>query len=87
MMSGLKQVEALRQTVFSQESAVDAKSEGMRAGLATRLEVLDATRDLYMARRDLAKARYDYVLSSLGLKRWAGTLSVAELRQINAYFQ
>jgi len=85
--SGITRVEALWQTVFSQEAALADKEERMRAGLATGLEVLDARRDLFLARSDLAQARYDYVLASLSLKRWSGILDVADLRAINAYLQ
>jgi len=47
--------------------------------------VLDASRDLYRAKRDLASARYDYLLNLLRLKQAAGTLSENDLAQINAW--
>lgn len=83
-VSGSGLVQALRQSVFSQQSALAAKEEGYRAGLSTVLPVLDAQRDLFLARRDLAQARYDYLLNSLKLKQAAGTLSEADLESINA---
>jgi outer membrane protein len=87
ILSSITRVDALGQSVFSQEAALAAKQEELGAGLATRLEVLDITKDLFSARRDLAEARYVYILNSLRLKQAAGILSVDDLRQINAYLQ
>jgi len=49
--------------------------------------MLDANRDLYRARRDLAPARYDYRLNLLRLKQAAGTLNETDLAQINGWLQ
>ena len=85
--SGITRVTALGQSVFSQQAALAVKQEGLRAGLATRLEVLDATRDLFEAKRELTQARYVYILDSLRLKQAAGILVEEDLKQINAYLQ
>lgn len=85
--SGSTRVEALSQSAFSGEAVVSVTEEGLRAGLATRRELLDATRDLYSTRRDLAAARYEYLLAGLSLKLWAGTLGIADLHELNTYFQ
>ena len=42
-----------------------------------------AERDLAATRRDLARARYDTIMSSLRLKSAAGTLREADLEQVN----
>jgi outer membrane protein len=86
-MSSIIRVEALRQSVFSQEAVLSEKEEGLRAGLSTSLAVLDARRDLFSARRDLARARYLHILASLRLKQAAGILSGDDLRQIDAFLQ
>ena len=87
VINGMSRVQALTQSVFSQESSVSAREQGYRSGISTGREVLDATKDLFQARRDLAAARYLYILNSLKLKESAGTLQVDDLRKINAYFQ
>jgi outer membrane protein len=66
---------------------VAEKEESLRSGLATGLELLDARRDLYSALRDLARARYVYILNSLRLKQSAGILSGEDLRQISVFMQ
>ena len=87
VMGGMARVQALTQSVFSQESAVSAKEQGLRSGVNTGLAVLDARKDLFSSRKDLAQARYLYILNNLKLKQSAGTLHEGDLSQINTYFQ
>lgn len=86
-LSGVSLVRALRQSVVSQESALDAKEQGFRSGLFTLLPVLDAQRDLSLAKRDYAQSRYDYLLNRLKLKQAAGSLSEADLEDLSAALQ
>jgi outer membrane protein len=87
VVSGVSLVRALDQSVVSAESVLDAKSTGFTSGIQTMLAVLDAQRDLYAVRRDLAQARYDYLLNVLRLKQATGTLSENDLHLINAALQ
>jgi outer membrane protein len=86
-LSGVSLVRALKQSVISQASALEAKDQGFRSGLYTLLPVLDAQRDLYLAKRDYAQSRYDYLLNRLKLKQAAGTLSETDLGNISAALQ
>lgn len=86
VFSGIKKVEALNQSIISQQSALELKEAGLRSGLSTLLEVLDARRDLYYAQTDYSQARYDYLLSTLRLKHSTGSLSVSDLEQVNRLF-
>ena len=81
---GVELVQALSQSVTAQQSALQAKEEGFKSGLFTLLPVLDAQRDLFLAKRDYAQARYDYLLYRLRLKQAVGTLSDADLTAIYA---
>jgi outer membrane protein len=83
--SASARVEALKQAVVANESAVEAKQEGFNAGINTNLDVLDAQRDLFRAKRDYARARYDYVINILKLKQSAGTLSEDDLEEMNRW--
>jgi outer membrane protein len=87
VVSGVARVDALAVSVLANEAAVVGKEEGWRAGLNTGMAVLDARKDLFMAKRDHARARYMYVLNKLKLKQAAGSLSIRDLEEINAYFQ
>ena len=86
-VSGASLVTALQQSVRSQTSALQAKEEGFRAGLLTLLPVLDAQRDLFLARRDYAQARYDHLLNRLRLKQAAGLLGEPDIDGISAALQ
>ncbi len=86
-LSGVKLVQALKQSVVSQESALEMRLEGFRSGLFSFLPVLDTQRDLYLAKRDYAQSRYEYLLYRLRLKQAAGTLSEADLVGIGAALQ
>ena len=83
-LSAANLVQALKQSVISQESALELKDQGFKAGLFVLLQVLDAQRDLYLARRDYAQARYDYLLYRLRLKLAAGTLSESDIVGVDA---
>ena len=54
-------------------------------GLRTNMEVLDADQKLLSNRRNLAKARYQYILSRLQLKDSAGALSSADVDEVNGW--
>ena len=87
VVGGAAKVRALSQAVVAGESALEAKTQGFAAGINTNLDVLDATRDLYRAKRDLSSARYDYLLNMLRLKQAAGTLGESDAIQINGWLQ
>ena len=84
---GVSRVQALAQGVISAESARELKVEGYKSGLETILQVLDAERDLYAAKRDSARARYEFILNRLRLKQAVGTLSEADLDAMNRMMQ
>jgi outer membrane protein len=86
-ISGQSLVEALTQSVISQQSALEGKEVGFKSGVFPLLPVLDAQRDLFIARRDYSQSRYDYLVNSLKLKQAAGTLSESDLEAINAALQ
>ena len=83
--SGISRVRALEQAVRSSETAAEAIEAGFQVGTRTSVDVLDAQRDLFRARRDLSEARYGYILDVLRLKRAAGILSEDDLRLISAW--
>ena len=80
-------VEALRQAVMAQELSLEAKEEGFSAGTFTSIDVLDAERDLYQARQDYSRARYDYIVNSLRLKLAVGQLSDNDIAIVNKWLE
>lgn len=83
VVGGRVRIQALDQSVLAFDSARKLKDEGYKAGVVSVLAVLDAERDLYAARRDMAQSRYDVALNILRLRQSAGTLSEDDLRLIS----
>ena len=52
-------------------------------GVRIGTDVLNAQAQLFQARRDLARARYDTIVNGLRLKSAAGALSEADVVQVN----
>jgi outer membrane protein len=85
VLSGISQVQALQQAVVSQQTALEATQAGFEVGTRTTVDVVTQERQLFGAKRDYAKARYDYLLNTLRLKEAAGTLSPVDLNTINQW--
>lgn len=83
VLVGVGLVEAYRQSVLAQARALEAKELSHKAGLITLLPVLDAQRDLFLARRDYEQSRYEYLLNRMRLQQATGTLSELDLQEIN----
>lgn len=85
VLSGISQVQALEQAVRSNEKALEATEAGFDVGTRTTVDVLNARRELFSARRDYARARYNYIVNTLRLKQAAGIVTVNDLQQINTW--
>ena len=77
-------IRALEQAVISAQSALNATEAGFEVGTRTIVDVLQSTRNLFEARRNLSGARYNYVIAILTLKQAAGNLSEQDLQGINS---
>lgn len=82
--SGLASIKALEQALRSTQSTLESTTLGRQVGVRTNLDVLNAQQQFFSARRDLAQAKYRYLLSRLHLESAAGELDVADLQTINA---
>ena len=87
VVTSAKTLEAMRQSVAAQESALETRLEGYRAGLYNVLAVMDAYRLYYAAQRDFLQARYDYLTNRLKLRQAVGSLSRGDLEDIAALLQ
>jgi len=85
VMASISRVKALGQAEISSQSALEANEVGFEVGTRTTVDVLDARRVLFRAKRDLARARYDYILNTLRLKQAAGTLTANDVLEINRW--
>ena len=85
--SGLAQVKALQAAEVSSQSALESNKLGYQVGVRINIDVLNAQRQLYSTRTDLARARYNTILNGLRLKSASGSLREADLVPVNNLLQ
>lgn len=85
VISGIAHVQALRQALASDETAVQATEAGYEVGTRVAVDVLNARKTLVQGQTDYASARYDYIVSVLQLRLAAGNLDRAQLAEINRW--
>ncbi len=83
----IEQVQARRQTIVSNQSALEATEIGYQVGTRNIVDVLDTQRRLYAAVRNYNNARYDYILDTLRLKQVAGTLNPDDLAALSQFLK
>ncbi|MDE2234962.1 MAG: TolC family outer membrane protein [Gammaproteobacteria bacterium] len=87
VLTGISQVKALRQSVKSNQTSLQAMETGMQVGTRTIVDVLLARQNLVTAQTNFAQSRDNYLTSLLQLKQAAGILSPQDLKQINVLLQ
>lgn len=86
VQSGLAQVKAFEAAESSSQLALEATQLGYKVGVRVNLDVLNAQTQLFTARRDLARARYDVLLNNLRLRQASGQLNPVDVANINTLF-
>lgn len=87
VVTSIKTVKALHQTLQSTSVAAQSAETGFKIGIRTSVDVLLALRERYRANRDYSQARYDYLLSILKLKQASGILTVDDLEMLDAWLK
>ncbi len=78
-------VQARKQAIVSNQSALEATQSGYEVGTRNLVEVLLAQRNLYQARRDYSNALFDYVIDTIKLREVAGMLTPADVQEIDKW--
>jgi len=81
--SGLAQVRALETAEHSARTSLESNLLGYQVGIRISIDVLNAQDQLFSARRDLAKARYDTLINSLKLKASTASLTDSDVLSLN----
>ena len=84
---GVLRVRALEQAVRSAEQLAVSSRRSFEAGVRTRLDILNAEQQAGTARRDLAQARFNYLVSRVRLKALTGELRAENIDEINGWLQ
>ena len=80
---GVMRVRALEQAVRSADQMMKSTQMSLKAGSRTQLDVLNAQQQYTLALRDLAQARFVYLMSKVKLASLAGDDAVASVDDVN----
>jgi protease secretion system outer membrane protein len=70
--NGAARIDAYRKALESSQTALEGTEKALKAGYRTLADVLDAQSKVYLAQRDLAQARYEYLHARLRLHLQTG---------------
>ncbi|MFL6636660.1 MAG: TolC family outer membrane protein [Massilia sp.] len=87
VLSSVRKIEALEKAVASGKLLMTATEQSIKGGVRINLDLLNAQQQLYTSQRDLAQARYSYLIALMRLRAAAGTLDSSAVREVAAYFR
>jgi outer membrane protein/protease secretion system outer membrane protein len=82
---GVATVQALEQAVRSAQTALDSASKSYKGGVRTIVDVLTAEEKLVQAQKDLAEARFNYMLSRVQLVSLTGEANQTTIDLVNQW--
>jgi len=85
IIAGISKVKADRQTVMSQQKSLESVDAQFQAGTRTMFDVVNTQQKLFEAQEQLASDQYDLIKATLNLKYLAGSLNVADLKEVNSW--
>ena len=85
VVTKISSVKAFAQAVVSSQTALESTRAGFEVGTRTAVDVVAAERSLYQSKRDFSRARYDYIIETLRLKKAAGSLQPEDLMATNSW--
>ena len=85
--SSIARIAALDRAVESAQLLIVATEQSIKGGVRINVDLLNARQQLYTSKRDLAQARYTYLLAKLRLQAAAGTLGVDDVADSVGYFR
>ena len=81
--NGMAQVRALGQALISSETALASNKLGYEVGVRINIDVLNSQQQVFSTKRDLSKATYDTIMNGLRLKAATGSLTEADVAEVN----
>jgi protease secretion system outer membrane protein len=87
VQNSVAKVAALEKAVASGKLLMTATEQSIKGGVRINLDLLNAQQQLYTSQRDLAQARYNYLINLVRLRAGAGTLDESAVREVAAYFR
>lgn len=87
VVTARKKIDSLTGALDASKELVRAMQSSVKAGEKINLDVLTADKTLYVSRRDLAQAKYAYLIAYLKLNQLAGSSEMDDFEKIQTYFR
>ncbi len=87
VQSSGRKIDALVKAVDSGKELVKATEQSIKGGVRINLDLLNAQSQLTTTQRDLAQARYSYMVGLMRLRAASGTMAPDAVREIGAFFR
>lgn len=87
VQSSGRKIDALVKAVDSGKELVKATEQSIKGGVRINLDLLNAQSQLVTSQRDLAQARYSYLVGLMRLRAASGTMGQDAIREIAAVFR
>ena len=87
VQSSARKVDALVAAVESAKLLMTATEQSIKGGVRINLDLLNAQQGLFTSQRDLAQARYSYLIGVLRLRALSGIVSSKDISELAAYFR
>lgn len=87
VQSSVRKVDALVKATESAKLLMTATEQSIKGGVRINLDLLNAQQQLFTSQRDLAQARYAYLIAVLRLRAFTGEVGSEDIRAIAAYFR
>ena len=81
--TSIKRIQASKKAVESASKSFEAMDRGYQHGVVTIIDVLDALHEKFGAKRDLQRAKYEYITHHMRLLRVAGLINDKVLQEVN----
>ena len=85
VMNQVSLVNAYDKAVTSARSSLESTRAGFRVGNRTTIDIVDAESILSQAKRDYSKAKYEYIIETLNLKKATGSLGMTDINYVNGW--
>ena len=86
-INSVRKIEALVKAVEAAKLLMTATEQSIKGGVRINLDLLAAQEQLFTSQRDLAQARYTYLISVMRLRGLAGNIGNQDIREIAAYLR
>lgn len=87
LRTGSLSVEALKQSIKSSQTALEATEEGYKVGTRNVVDVLQAEQQLYASQLEYANARFDFIQNLVTFKQQLGTLNPDDINELDGWLE